>query len=475
MKPEKFGIYLTLAASLALLLTACSGGGSPSVEGGISGSGKSIGAINGFGSVIVNNTAYDTSSATITVEGAGAIESDLRVGQVVSVTTPLQSVRASRVAYAARIKGPVQSIVVSDASLGTASLTVLGQPVRTLALTNVVNASVDPASPNAIVVGTVLEVSGAVDANGVLIASYLERKALTEYKVVGRVTNLTPTTFRIGSLTVNYASTGAMPTAGTSVSVRGLATDFDAGANTLIASSVSAAGGVALSSADAVELEGYVTRFVSPGDFDVDGVRTRTTASTTFQNGTAASLALNVKVEVEGVVDGSGVLVAQTVEIESTGAIRIEGDVQQVDSARQRLTVLDVTYDVRAETELEDDSAANIDPLTFADIDPGDWTAMRGYLNGATVIATRLERDDPATNARLRGPVTAENPGLASVSILGVTVTAGPGTTYEDENGGPLSRTQFHDRVALGTFVTADWDNFAGTTSPPNTLSIESD
>ena len=49
-----------------LVAAACSGGGSPSVEGGISGSGKSIGAINGFGSVIVNNTAYDTSSATIT-------------------------------------------------------------------------------------------------------------------------------------------------------------------------------------------------------------------------------------------------------------------------------------------------------------------------------------------------------------------------------------------------------------------------
>src|SRR5690606_3657178 len=47
---------------------------------------------------------------------------------------------------------------------------------------------------------------------------------------------------------------------------------------------------------DRVEIEGFITRFVSPSDFDVEGVPVTTNAQTVFEDGTSADLAINRKV-----------------------------------------------------------------------------------------------------------------------------------------------------------------------------------
>lgn len=481
----------TVVIVLAFFLHACGGGGGGETvagvpgggggggvgrDGGISGSGLSVGAVDGFGSVIVNNSEFDTSGAIISIEGVGATEDDLRVGQVVNVTANFDTLRASRIDYAARVKGPVQAISVIDPALGTATLTVLGQSVQTLALTNFDNSSLDPLAANGLTVGSLVEVSGSIDANGVLVASFLERKpTLAEYKVVGKVSDLTATTFRIGALTIDFSTTSGTPVDGAVVEVKGLSSGFDAVSSTLTASSISSIQGPSVGSNQSIEIEGYVTRFVSPTDFDVDGVRVRTTATTAYQNGTVASLAPNVKVEVEGVVDAVGVLVADFVEIQETGSIRLEGDIEQIDTAGQRLRVLGVDFAISAATDLEDDSSADVDPLTFADLTVGDRVEMRGYLDGTTVIAVELERDDTDSRARLRGPVTAESAVQAMVTILGVRIDAGSSTQYQDENDSTISRDAFHAAVSIGTYVTADWDNFTSTGIAPDELSIEED
>ena len=83
-------------------LTACGGGGgaapaptppppAPPPTGGISGNGIAIGPINTFGSIVVNGVHYDTSTATFTIDGSAAIESDLKVGDVVLLTGTIDS------------------------------------------------------------------------------------------------------------------------------------------------------------------------------------------------------------------------------------------------------------------------------------------------------------------------------------------------------------------------------------------------
>ncbi len=76
-----------------------------------------------------------------------------------------------------------------------------------------------------------------------------------------------------------------------------------------------------------------MTRFASATDFDVAGQKVTTNASTSFVNGTAADLGLNVKVEVEGKLDATATLVAAKVAFKRQSSVRLDAPVDSVDAA----------------------------------------------------------------------------------------------------------------------------------------------
>ncbi len=469
------------------LLGACGGGGGgggPSLaEGGISGSGStpsngtSSGPIDGFGSVIVNGTAFDTNAATITLDGISGTESDLATGQVVSVVGDLAAESAESISYRSEIKGPITDVTIIDIMLGQAVLTVLGQTVEVIASTNF-----DDTTLGLLSVGDLVEVSGLRDNDGILVATFIEGKqSLAEYKVVGTATNASATTFELDTLVVDYTSAstsnliGGAVNDGDRVEVKADPADFTA-PDQLVASEVERLSGLAGEEDDDFELEGFITDFVDPTDFKVLGVPVRTSANTTFINGTSASLANNVKVQVEGRIASDDVLETATVEIQSTGTLRAEGTLEAVDVNASTVTLLGMTFESRPETEIEDESSAALDPLTLGDLSVGEYVEVRGFLDGQTPVAAELERDDPDPDARLRGPVLAEDEAAGTVGILGVTVRGEPPITdYEDENDNPITQAQFHATVELGTFVDAQWDNFVDTTVTADELSLEDD
>jgi hypothetical protein len=64
-----------------------------------------------------------------------------------------------------------------------------------------------------------------------------------------------------------------------------------------------------------VEIEGLVTRVISATEFVLNQTRrVRTDARTEFENGTAADITVDVRLEAEGIVGDDGVLVAREVE-----------------------------------------------------------------------------------------------------------------------------------------------------------------
>lgn len=461
------------ALAILLALCGCGGGGSlaSSGDGGISGTGMAVGSVTGFGSVFVNGTEFDTSAAAIVVDGNGATQNDLRVGQIVVVNANFSDGKASRVEYRARIKGPIQALTVQDASVAAATLTVLGQPVTTNSATNLSGASIDPTAASPLAVGDLVEISGLTNANGALIATFVERKAaLSEYQVVGTVANVTATTFHIGALTVDYSATNASPRNGDNVVVTGAANQFSAASTTLAADRVESISVPMFTTSDRGELEGYITRFASASDFDVNGVRAAVDSQTAYQGGSASNLALNVKVELRGVVNTSGVLVASSVEFESTGSIRIEGSIEQIDTNAARVTVLQVPVKIGAGTHLEDHSSANVNPLTLADLAVADRVEVRAFLDGSTVVASELERQGAGPAARLRGRVTSIDATAFQLAILGVTINVDGSTQYE----GAENRDAFFATVRIGDFVEAEWDDFAAA-APADELALEDD
>ena len=475
MSVRRFLLLLMFAA----LASACGGGGGGSLGfdtgiggsgGGTGMSGRVVGPFQGQGSIIVNDRTLTTTGAEFEVE-EGSDEFDLEEGQRLVVFADLSANEAERVIYRSDIKGPVTSIAIIDPLTARADLEVLGQTVITNSVTRFDGVALDT-----LAVGHVVEVSGSPNADGVLVATFVERKAaLAEYKAVGVIENLDSAsmTFQLGELGVDYSSAtlsefeGAAVANGQRVEIKVAASDFTAPASAL-ASEVELLTSAAFEDGEEVEYEGFIDRFVSTTNFDIEGLRVTTNGNTEFVNGDATSLGFNVKVEAEGTINANGTLVAERIIIKPTGAVRVEGAVSSVDeTARTVTTDVGLAFEIRALTELEDDRDG-MDPFGLSDLQSGDYVEIRGFLDGQTLVAAELERDDFDSRTRMRGPATDEDEAAGTVDILGVTVTGVAGVTNYDN-----TQAQFHAEVELGTFVEAEWDPFSSTADTADSLGIE--
>jgi mono/diheme cytochrome c family protein len=455
-------------AAVALLVAGCGGGGGESSGGSISspppppvtaGSTKTVyvtGAIAGFGSVIVNGVRYETDAAQVSIEDKPATAAQLRVGEVVHMQAEVDSqgvARARAIAQDHLIQGTVQAV---DRVAGT--LTIAGQVI---AIDNetMFDDSIPQRSLAGIAVGDMIEVHGFASSGSAARATRIEKAGPgeTEVEVTGLVTNLDANLrrFSVGSLVVDYSSatledfgsTGIA--AGLLVEVKGTSYLAD---GALRATRVQREDhGFDGRAGDESEVEGFVTRFGSAADFDVAGQKVSTTASTSYVNGTASDLKLNVKVEVEGKLDSTDTLVATKVVFKRQSSLRLSAKVESVDVAGGTFRALGVTIVVSSTTRKEDhesdDHFFNLDDLRV-----GDWVEVGGYPDPAgtgRLIAMKLERDEAEDEVELRGP--ASDIATTSLKVFGVSVELLPGTEFEDEDT-RISVSEFLAR-AVGQIV----------------------
>ncbi len=314
----------------AAALGAC--GTSDTLTAGIDAGGAPVaivvqGPITGFGSIIINGVHYDIDRAQISVNGVSASAADLALGQLVTVSgtrdTSTQRGQADSVRFNANLEGPVGAI---DAAAGR--LVVLGTPVTTNA-TTVIDLGSRPPTVASLAVGERVQVSGFVGADGAIAATRIAaRPAASRLRVRGTVANLNRAgaLFTINELTVDYRSaaviegfpTGA-PSDGDEVVVEGTRLN---GGNMLVAEVLSLAESeIEDDDGTEAEIEGLITRFVSPADFDVSGSAVTASSATVYEGGSAASLKLNVKIKVEGTVNGAGVIQASKIEVKDGGRV----------------------------------------------------------------------------------------------------------------------------------------------------------
>lgn len=443
---------------VAVLVAACGGGGGSNFAG-IDRLGVSNGTITGFGSIIVNGVEYETGSGTvILVDDSPGSESDLQVGQVVTLNWVTSdnglTYRAEDVSYTATVRGQIASI---DAA--ASSLVVLGQTVLVDAGTAFAP-GISPADITGLAVADSVEISGLIDAEGAIRATRIERRTgSVSLKLRGTATAVTATTFSINGQVVNYASATLEGFPGGNI----LAGDFvEAEGNVLNGSDQLVATEVELedqgvSGGDEgyeAEVEGFVTSFTSPASFSVSGVPVNTRVGTVVTGGTVA---LNVKVEVEGRFNASGVLIADEIEVKtgtSGSAVnaRITSTVDSVNAGAGQLVVLGVPVTVNVSTRLEDKSNAAVRPFGLADLSTGDFVEVQGVAqSNGSVLATSVERQDPDDDGVLRGPVSAlNNPDL---TILGRLVATSLATDFQDSSETPISAGTFFATVTPGTEV----------------------
>lgn len=448
-------ISLTATALLAFGMAACGGGGgygstpppnNPPPAGGIDGVGVAIGPITNFGSIFVNGVEFSTSNAQVRIDDNPGTESQLKVGQVVKVKGRIandgRTGTAETVNFNDAVEGPVQSV---DLAAGT--LIVLGQVVRVTATTLFDNSFANP-SLAGIAIGSVVEVSGFPNGAGEIVATRIEPKpAGGVFELFGVVSSLSGTRFNLSTTVVDFATAAlpdGSPTNGACVEVKGSV--FAGGVLTATRVEVESCT-LAVANGDRGEIEGFITRFVSATDFSIGTQAITTTASTVYDNGTAAGLALNVKVEVEGSFNASGTLVATEVDFKPDNSARLLGTIESINAANSSVSIFGVTAQTSVGTSFEDKSSANLRPLTFAALRTGDYLEVRGFeeATAGTMTAVLVEREDLDARRELRGMAT--NVAQPNLRILGVSVTTEAGTEFRGVDDLPIDATTFFQQA----------------------------
>jgi hypothetical protein len=381
-------------AAIAVTITAC---GTKNYTAGIDRSGTPTvvkGPITGFGSIFINGVEYDTNAAVITFKENPGTEGDLAIGHIVTLRGTDNgdgTGRANEVEFEANAQGPVDSI---DVAGGT--LVVMGQIIVIDMDTSF--GGFTPAGLDGISVGEVVEVSGFVGAASSIHATRIGTlPANSSFEAIGTISNINQAaqTFNIGVLNVDYSSASlemfpsGTPANGDQVEVEG--TMIMNG--TLIAQEVEfRTGGLGGNDGEEGEIEGLITRFVDPADFDVDGVTCTTNRSTVYEGGTEVDLQLNVKIQVEGTFNSSGLLVASKVEVKDGGAVQFNAKIDAVSSREGVLIADGQSITVRPTTRLEDLSMANERYFNPSHLRVGDSVLVTMRLSGNQWVASSLVR-----------------------------------------------------------------------------------
>lgn len=440
------------------------GGDDPSI--GIDRGGLLYAEITAFGSIVAGGVRYDTANAAIIVDRSPAVESDLDVGDVVLVVGTVNDDGvngvADRVIADDVLEGPVEAI-----DLGAGEFTVLAQTVVVTADT-IFDDGFSLRTLEGLSTGDVVEVAGFI-GEGRIIATRVERDSDNDdFEVVGFVTSLDTSarTFKLNDLVVDYSAAALddFPanaiTEGDLVEAEGDL--YDNG--TLFSDELEYWGNRPRLACDAlvdgdddcdIEIEGYVSAVASATRFEVNGIPVAINQDTAFEDGTAADIALNIRLEVDGFINADGVIVAEAIEFEDDDRpIEIEARVQAVDLQDSVITLLGIRVQVTSRTRFDDFSSTPIFPFRAEDIRVGDYLEIIGVPAedpGADVIATKIERDDDEDNSvSLQGFV--QSLALPDLTILGVTVQTTAATEFElgdDE----VSQAEFFDAVQIGELV----------------------
>ncbi len=389
-RPIKFTLALIASAGIF----SCGGGGDTqvAVAPGSGGTGVAppsltVGAITGFGSVIVNGVRYDNKAAKVEIEDDDDDGGGLKLGNVVrlegKVNDDKVNGRADKIEMGAEVKGPV------EVKLGSTSFIAVGATVNTNSFTVYDNVAADLSNLNA---GDIVQVHGLPDANGAITATRVQKRTgapLALYKTVGVVAATpvpTATQFKLGTLTITYSAAVvrdlAVPlVSGTLVRVK---INAQAAAPGSVATQVRPFVAGPQAGATEAELNGFVTDLAA-GSFRLTGLQVNFSAATVFERGTAADLANGRLIEVEGSV-ANGVITARTIKFED-----VSGKEFQFEGA---VTDFAGSADFKVQGQRTDASGANVrfDGGTAADLANGKTVEVRGsVIANGKLIATRVK------------------------------------------------------------------------------------
>ena len=450
----------TLLLSSMLLLSACDTN-NQIAEGGISGTGIAMGRIDALGSIVVNGVEYDTSSAEFIRDGVSVnTQNDFMTGEVVTVVGTVNqdgiTGNAERVTFADILEGP---ITVKAELLGS-QLQVMGQTVYKDDLT-IFHDFMLISDLNK---GDIVEISGFVDAEGGIHASSIRLKnavdSQLEIKGVISQLNTQQQTFKMGDLSIDYlnaqiSETLLIDAQNKSRKIQVIATELNG--LVLRARDISILAAVELPSEAEVEIEGFITRFESITDFDINNIPVITTDITIFKDGvTAAELATLPLIEVEGTVDTEGVFAADSVSLQKTEYLpALEANLDSVDQANKTLTLFGNLIKVDSNTVLYDESIKRDPFFAFSDLFDGEYVDVKvQVLDNGDLLALRLAREDQESTISFKGIISSIDVAKGAFGLFNLEMITNTNTLYTGKDKQSIDKATLFTLLEQGvTFV----------------------
>ncbi len=470
---RKTDIFLGVwSAVCVLLLLSCDQGAQEG--GGIGGTGivasVASGPVTNTETLSVSGERYETTATSFVIDGQTATNQDaLRKGMVVLVeATLLEEAATGRV-----LKRSAERISYSDTVEGTIDtvdptgkgLTVLGQTVL-LSDTTIVEGSVPQRDVRNLVPNRdVVEVSGFVTGDGAVVATLIGQKVgAPDYEVKGIVKahDGLSNTFQIGRLTVSYAGADitGMPAPfsnaweGLPVDVRGvefMPTNQGGSVGVLRASKIMQHT-FGVSGIRRAEIEGIISRVISPTSFVVGQFQVQYDATTAIEGGTAGDISVGARAMVEGRLTDN---VVRASRIELNDRIKLESDLEVVTtsdgvSGTVSLSGLAGTVvHITPGTLLKGENA----PSGLGALAVGDHLVIRGEQFGREVLATDVIRRGPSALVVLQGPLTAQNGSILQILGTSIDTLLLPDSSFRNISDIPIGRTAFFSALVPGTIV----------------------
>jgi hypothetical protein len=422
----------------------------------------------------VNGIRFDDSGAMVTINDEPGTVAQLRVGMVVAVEgfvhdcpnagVALCTGVASHIRFRNNLDGPITTI-----NRLTNTIQVMGRLVEFDDTTIVEGGTA--ADISGLMVGDVVSVSGLQEQDRIRARLVLRTgtyvDGTTPMRVYGTVANLN---LSLGTCTVDGVPVGfqglgsaALPPGGPAngqyVEVSGTR-----GGNGLVtADRIQLRDRISYPDAALVQLEGYVSGYVSVANFVVAGQGVDA-SNAIFRNGTAADLKNGAKVLVEGTMSGTVLLASKLIfRLEAnaqTTNVQIVAPIQGKAPATASLTVLGKSVATTPFTQFIDRlstaSGSNGNgnggppsPLAYADLQVGDRVDVMAYRDASgAFVATRVERTAPDVVLIVRGPADAKLP-TTRLTLIGIDVSTGVNTWYRDIDGNLITDAAFYTMVQV--------------------------
>ncbi|GGY81155.1 DUF5666 domain-containing protein [Marinobacter zhanjiangensis] len=475
------GVSAISVLLLTMLLASCGGGGGSSVaDGGIRGTGSSVGPVSGFSSVIVNGILFKTRNLGVDgFQGEVGIPEPtkeyLKKGMILQIRGEWRDDgegEAESIRYDDTLRGPVTAVPEPwDGVTGQGRIEVMGFEVTLDRLTQTTLDDLRSIGVD----DNRLRVSGWLQEDGSFRASYVGvADAGNSEEIEGylRVTGDEPNQrYFVGDLEIDILSGAACDelqlSDGTSVDVEG---EYFSGAAFTVSRICNGPASFLDASLDEdVQVAGVVTSEFTgdrnDGRFTLNGIPVTTNDDTDFDDIEPADISGGVLLQVEGrYINDNDVLTLRAEEIEYRDAdAEVEGapemslnDILRVGGVEIRLTA----FTIREDDDDEDDRC----PANLGDAANLEVAGIQRSADGGYLEALEVECDNEAEDAgfELEGRITALNPQqrTQSLTALGVTILVNESTVFDDIDFDSLSKGDKVEveyvRLLNGDFLATD-------------------